>query len=140
MSEKPSFEAVVNPGGTVTVILRQAGVPCEDSGYTVPEAFVVVPRAELAEGLSRLLTGEASVHAGEGLPAGRCCLVHWIDAKVELPDADRTVLVNCVVGDDPVWLGYWDGETWRLADGGDLGKHGVAYWAEMPVEPHGRGM
>lgn len=58
--------------------------------------------------------------------------ISWVDVDHQLPDADETVMVFCPVSDDPVWLGYWDGETWRGVDGGELGEKFVSAWATMP--------
>lgn len=37
---------IANPGGLVTVLLRDAAIPAGDAGYRVPEACVVVSDAE----------------------------------------------------------------------------------------------
>ncbi len=63
--------------------------------------------------------------------------VRWIACRVQMPDADRTVLMyHPELEDDPVGLGWWDGETWRAAEsGGELGTGCVHWWADMPDPP-----
>lgn len=64
----------------------------------------------------------------------RPSIVTWHTAE-NLPDADTTVLIHCPDLDEPVWLGYHDGETWRAVDGGKITKDGVQHWADMPEGP-----
>jgi hypothetical protein len=40
----------------------------------------------------------------------------WKSVTDEMPDADQTVLVHCPDADEPVWLGFHDGECWRDAN------------------------
>lgn len=61
--------------------------------------------------------------------------VTWVDAAEQLPDSDTTVLIHCSQSDDPVWMGYHDGETWRAVDGMDLGDAFVDHWADLPEAP-----
>lgn len=65
-----------------------------------------------------------------------CTIVDWHEAS-DLPDADTTVLVHCLAGDEPVWVGYFDGETWRSTDGDDLEDSVVLHWAHLPEPPGG---
>lgn len=60
--------------------------------------------------------------------------VLWIEVKIEMPDADQTVLIHDETADEPVWLGYFDGEAWRFVDGE---KASPSHWAEMPEPPAG---
>lgn len=62
-------------------------------------------------------------------------LVRWIDACKELPDSDCTVLIHWPLANDPVWLGYHDGETWRTADGEPVEAQFVDHWAQLPEAP-----
>jgi hypothetical protein len=39
----------------------------------------------------------------------------WYSADAP-PDADQTVLVYAPKSDEPVWLGYYDGERWNSID------------------------
>jgi hypothetical protein len=41
----------------------------------------------------------------------------WIRCQDEMPDADLTVMIHHAGEDEPVWMGYHDGETWRMVDG-----------------------
>ncbi len=61
--------------------------------------------------------------------------VEWQDASLQLPDSDTTVLVHCPISDDPVWLGYHDGEHWRSIDGQTLDDKFVDHWADLPEGP-----
>lgn len=54
----------------------------------------------------------------------------WIPCAVELPDADRTVLVNCPHETEPVWLGFLDENTWRSVEGD---KIEVTHWMDLPA-------
>ena len=58
----------------------------------------------------------------------------WIDATKERPDADSTVLIHAPKDDEPVWLGYFDGESWRGVHGGVL-FHQVTHWMDLPEPP-----
>lgn len=54
----------------------------------------------------------------------------WQDAPSSLPDADLTVLVRTKNCEEPVWLGFWDGEVWRDTECVQIE---VVRWADMPV-------
>ena len=44
--------------------------------------------------------------------------IEWVSVKDALPDSDTTVLVYAPAAlDEPVWLGYHDGETWVSVTG-----------------------
>lgn len=58
-------------------------------------------------------------------------VIIWKAVEDEMPDSDATVLIACET-DEPVWLGYHDGETWRTADGAAMN---VTHWAELPEPP-----
>lgn len=58
----------------------------------------------------------------------------WIDATTHLPSTDRSVMIHCPDEEEAVWIGYYDGEVWRLADGWDLGQN-VTAWADLPKPP-----
>lgn len=60
--------------------------------------------------------------------------IQWFDASRVLPDADLTVLVHCPAADEPVWLGYYDGDTWRDVTGLAV-EHPVKHWADLPEPP-----
>lgn len=57
----------------------------------------------------------------------------WRDPANEMPDADETVIINCLDGDEPVWFGYFDGSHWMTVEGHRVGVSG---WKPMP-EPMG---
>ena len=65
-----------------------------------------------------------------GIPA----TVLWMNAELSLPDSDLTVLIHCPKSDDPIWLGYHDGEEWCLASGDTIWS-GVSHWAQLPEAP-----
>lgn len=58
--------------------------------------------------------------------------VKWIDARVEVPDDDMTVLI--ALSDGYVWLGYHDAGVWRYVSGDDV-KAKVTFWANLPYPP-----
>lgn len=75
-----------------------------DHGFEVYEAFEVAAKSE----------------------------VIWIGENVEKPDSELAVLVELVGDNEPVWLGFWDGTTWRDAcTGGEFAGQVVA-WADLP--------
>jgi hypothetical protein len=59
----------------------------------------------------------------------------WYSADAP-PDVDTTVMVFVPGSDEPVWLGYFDGEDW-YAVGGELYEgtieEKVTAWAPMPT-------
>ena len=57
----------------------------------------------------------------------------WRQPDIAMPDSDETVIVCAFDLDDPVWLGYHDGERWISVDGFPLGN--VTCWAHMPKGP-----
>lgn len=63
--------------------------------------------------------------------------VQWTACRVRKPDADRTVLMyHPELDDEPVGVGWWDGEVWRAAEsGGSLGSDCVQWWADYPEPP-----
>ena len=61
-------------------------------------------------------------------PAGDCT---WISTAIGLPDSDSIVLIACET-DEPVWIGYHDGEMWRTADGAAVT---VTHWMQLPAPP-----
>jgi hypothetical protein len=59
-------------------------------------------------------------------------MIDWKDAATHTPDADTTVLIHCPAEDEPVWMGYFDGEEWRSVEGVPVE---VTDWADMPEGP-----
>lgn len=55
----------------------------------------------------------------------------WHPAS-ELPDSDLTVLVHHPDEDEPVGMGYHDGQTWRAAD---AMRVNVTHWMPIPEPP-----
>lgn len=53
----------------------------------------------------------------------------WWTPDERMPDAELTVLVETEGCEEPVWLGFHDGECWRDTDGMQIG---VKRWADMP--------
>ncbi len=56
----------------------------------------------------------------------------WKRSGVELPPKDETVLVYHEYAEEPVWLGYHDGQEWRYADGGSCRP---LFWSALPTPP-----
>jgi hypothetical protein len=67
--------------------------------------------------------------------------IQWIAVKDQLPDSDTTVLVYAPAAlDEPVWLGYHDGESWVSVTGAMYGTEdeiaeSVLAWAQIPKGP-----
>jgi hypothetical protein len=60
----------------------------------------------------------------------------WIPVAEEMPDADMAVLICCPDADEPVWIGWTDGELWRTT----VGKRvEVSHWRPLPEPPEGIG-
>jgi hypothetical protein len=57
-------------------------------------------------------------------------------APESMPDADLVVNVAIVGGEEPVWLGAFDGDVWRDTEGMQIN---VTHWAPMLVGPAGVG-
>lgn len=55
----------------------------------------------------------------------------WQDARQVLPDAEMSVLVFSPENDEPVWIGFYDGERW-VSDGLVEYETPVVAWAELP--------
>lgn len=60
--------------------------------------------------------------------------VTWNSVVDRLPDSDQTVLIACISGTEPVWLGYHNGEEWLTVEGESVS---VTHWADMPDGPGG---
>lgn len=61
--------------------------------------------------------------------------VDWIKTSDELPDCDTTVLMFIGSGSEPVWIGYFDDDRWRFADGSSCQT--PLAWADLPAGPKG---
>lgn len=61
--------------------------------------------------------------------------IHWNKPADCMPDADETVLIFTPRGDDPVWLGYYDGTTWITVEGFPMADNEVTFWSPMPRGP-----
>lgn len=57
--------------------------------------------------------------------------ITFYEVTERMPDSDLTVIVRLKNSDDqePVWLGYHDGERWRDLDAMPIE---VVRWADMP--------
>lgn len=58
--------------------------------------------------------------------------ITWNAVGDRLPDADLTVLVAIRGCDEPIWLGYFDGDGWLSIDGTVID---VTNWSDMPSGP-----
>jgi hypothetical protein len=56
----------------------------------------------------------------------------WICCDDAMPDADEAVMIYHPAADEPVWLGFFDGDDWRDV-GGNLAD--VSHWRELPEPP-----
>ena len=58
----------------------------------------------------------------------------WVSVTEKMPDADTTVHVFVPDGDEQVWLGYFDVDSWCYVDGPTI-DHPVTHWANMLIGP-----
>jgi hypothetical protein len=72
--------------------------------------------------------GQAAAAAPAGGPI-------WTPVSEQLPDADLSVLIatDTSVHHEPVWVGYFDGETWREVNGEPAF---VTHWMPFPDPPN----
>jgi len=56
--------------------------------------------------------------------------ISWIPVEQEVPDCDMTVNIFAPEANEPIWLGYWDGDNWVGIDGSILSSL-VTHWAPM---------
>ena len=62
--------------------------------------------------------------------------IRWISVKDALPDADATVMVFAPGADEPVWLGWYEGEgVWHSVDAAPYDPDTVTAWATLPMGP-----
>jgi len=63
-----------------------------------------------------------------------CSVVRWHSVAEQMPDDDLTVMIHHADEDEPVWMGYYDGEnkTWRSVD---AARCLVSHWADLPDLP-----
>lgn len=59
--------------------------------------------------------------------------LEWFAPAEKLPDDDTIVLVKVKGQDEPVWPGWYDGETWVVADGFEVDPGDLLLWAQMPA-------
>lgn len=79
--------------------------------------------------LLRALVAEHKTAARRGMTALRSEIVVWTLVGEGLPDADLTVNIMLTEeSDEPIWLGYFDGELWRDVEGMPVD---VVAWAPM---------
>ena len=60
----------------------------------------------------------------------------WTSCADDLPDDELTVMIFDPKEDEPVWLGYLDGKTWRTVEGVRVS---VTHWMPMPEPPKQKG-
>ena len=59
----------------------------------------------------------------------------WYSVKISMPDSDQTVMIHAPATDNPVWMGYHDGECWREISGDAFGEGEVTHWMDLPNPP-----
>jgi hypothetical protein len=57
----------------------------------------------------------------------------WVCVTDRLPDCDMTVMIYDPTADEPIWLAYFHGSTWRVVDGMPAQP---THWMEMPDIPN----
>jgi hypothetical protein len=63
--------------------------------------------------------------------------IEWIDARLELPDDDITVLM--AFADGGVWNGFRDAGEWRFASADLVAVGEITHWADYPEPPSKEG-
>lgn len=58
----------------------------------------------------------------------------WIPVYERLPDDEITVLIALQDSEEPVWIGYHDGDGWHYASGEPAGDN-VTHWQHMIEGP-----
>jgi hypothetical protein len=58
--------------------------------------------------------------------------IEWHAVADKMPDSDQTVLVQAPDVDEPIWLGFHDGELWVSVDLVPYEEGQVIAWAELP--------
>lgn len=58
----------------------------------------------------------------------------WHPVSAGLPDSDTTVIIYAPEADEPIWLGYHDGEAWMDISGLTL-EWPVIHWMQLPEPP-----
>lgn len=68
--------------------------------------------------------------------------ITWIPVTDQLPPRGTHVLVHAPASDDPIWLGFHNGEEWHAvvgdlygAPGNAEGRPVVTHWAALPKGP-----
>lgn len=107
----------------VKATLRTRSLPNDEVKVT----FDVEPSAA---GFRRY-TDWASFILNQHVSGGPSAL-RWKRCEDVMPDSDETVMVHHPGEDEPVWIGYHDGEVWRYIDGAQCG---VTHWMELPAPP-----
>ena len=64
--------------------------------------------------------------------------IRWHNVLYRMPDADETVLVWAPMVDEPVWLGFYDGEQWVTDGLTPYPADAVKAWASLPAGPGAR--
>lgn len=108
------------------VFLGSRMPPDELDQVTIFDAALPPPRwkAEMADAMRRLAA------AGKKLARpGR-----WKPVVEQLPDDELTVLVTNAAWDEPVWMGYRDGEVWRDVNAEVL-EPDPTHWMDLPAPP-----
>lgn len=63
--------------------------------------------------------------------------MNWTRVIDGMPDSDTTVLVHVPIADEPVQLGYHDGELWRNVHNESFSEilTPVEHWMPLPEPP-----
>lgn len=123
--------------------IRRAAEVLRDEALCLKESYGRPPEFEWPANVD---DDSASCKAREdhdemlALAAGleRLALDGWTAAADSLPDSDITVMVFDPTADEPVWLGFVDGEgidtsIWRFIDGSEAS--GVTHWRPIIEGP-----
>jgi len=116
--------------------------------YCAFKAFkkLVEPSAEREELETRIalkeLSGGARIWEATLQPKSPCDTLSdlrpvktWFSVEMAMPDSDLTVMIHAPATENPIWIGYHDGECWREISGDAFGEGEVTHWMDLPNPP-----
>jgi hypothetical protein len=95
--------------------------------YKVTDEGMVVARLKTQDSTEQQ-SGECVADAD----AHNARAIYWLPVTRELPDDGITVPVHTPKDDEPVFLGFLDGEIWRNVNAEQIE---VTHWADLPEPP-----
>jgi len=106
--------------------------------YEHDQDCVCVVCVSIQADYERLAMGEAVAVKSDEIVRLRSLMQRftWIPITQSLPDSDQTVIVYCPESNEPIWLGYLDGDAWRDIDAMPIAHQApVTHWMPLPEPP-----